>query len=81
MVWYDIYDMIWDDMIWYDVWYDIIYMICDMIWYDFIFLRRIRLGSGWVYTNGKFYNILSFFLLWFDNFEDKQLPEQMTTNC
>jgi hypothetical protein len=31
MIWYDIwYDMIYD-MIWYDIWYDMIY---DMIWYD-----------------------------------------------
>jgi hypothetical protein len=39
MTWYDIHDMIWYtwyDMIWYMIWHDIIYMIWYDIWYDMI---------------------------------------------
>ena len=47
MIWYDIYDMIWCDMMWYDIiydiWYDMIWydMIYDMIWYDMIWYDMI----------------------------------------
>ena len=40
MIWYMIYDMIWYDVMWCDIWYDIWYDVmwcdiwCDMIWCD-----------------------------------------------
>ena len=39
MIWYDMtwYDMIYDmiyDVMWYDIWYDMIHIWNDMIWYD-----------------------------------------------
>ena len=69
MIWHDmIYDVIWYDMIWYMIWHDMIYDVIwyDMIWYDMIYDMTWYMWYDMIWYDMIWYDMIWYDMIWYD---------------